>query len=338
MNLICFFKERVLLIIMDIFITSIIYLLFSKLKVSTYAIVLALFSFNILIFLIFFLDYKRSNNFIRELEDSIDNLDEKYLLSEIISKPDSIENKRIYNVLCECNKSMNDKISELEKQNSDYREFIELWVHEVKTPIASSKLIIENHRDEILDSIDEELKKIEEYIEKVLFYARSSSVEKDFIVEELNLEQIVNASLRKNSIYLIEKSVSIEKVNLNHKIYTDRKWLSFIINQIVSNSIKYFDKEKSVLRFIAEEREHAIVFSIVDNGQGMDEKSELKAFDKGFTGVTGRQCKEATGIGLYLSKKLALKLGLNIYLSSNLGEGTKVSIVLPQNGMTIFND
>ena len=107
-----------------------------------------------------------------------------------------------------------------------------------------------------------------------------------------------------------------------------KKWLSFIINQIVSNSIKYFDKEKNVLRFIAEEREHAIVFSIVDNGQGMDEKSELKAFDKGFTGYNGRADKKATGLGLYLCKNILDKLSHKISIESEIGVGTKVILDL----------
>lgn len=336
MSLIGFLKQKTFLIILDILISVIISNLLSKLSVSIYTIVFTLAAFNILMLMIFFCEFKNKKFFLKDLQENLDALDEKYLLSEVIREPSSKDNKIIYDVLKECNKSMNDKISEVEKENREYREFIELWVHEVKTPIASSKLIIENQRNEVLNSIDEELTKIEEYIEKVLFYARSSSVEKDFIVSKINLEQVVNMCLRKNSISLIEKSVSIKKENLNQDIYTDEKWLTFIINQILSNSIKYFDKEINTLKFIGEERAESIILSIIDNGQGMDEKAVLKAFDKGFTGEIGRRFKGSTGIGLYLSKKLALKLGLNISLTSRLKEGTKVTIVLPKNSMTAF--
>lgn len=336
MKLAEYFKERIFFVIAEIIITMIIGDLLFKLGVSTYAIVFTIILFNFLIICIFFYEYKNKKSFVRELEQTLDDLDEKYLLSEVINEPSSIDNKVIYDVLKECNKSMNNKISEIEKENREYREFIELWVHEVKTPIASSKLIIENQRNKVLNSIDEELSKIEEYIEKVLFYARSSSVEKDFIVSKINLEQVVNSCLRRNSISLIERSVSIEKENLNHYIYTDEKWLVFIVNQIISNSIKYFDKNKNILKFVGEERAESIALSIIDNGQGMDEKSVIKAFDKGFTGELGRKCRKSTGIGLYLSKKLALKLGLNISLTSKLEEGTNVVIVIPKNSMTTF--
>ncbi|MDS0524460.1 sensor histidine kinase [Clostridium sp. SHJSY1] len=339
MKLRLFFIERIGFIIANILIIAFIILLLNGLKVDTYAIILIsclvfLLNISLLIY-----EYLSKSSFIKKLNINMDNLNEKYLISEIISEPNKDEHIAIYNILKECNKSMNDKIAEIELENKDYMEFIELWIHEVKTPIASTKLLIENYRTPTLNSIEEDINKVEEYIEQALFYARSSAVEKDFIIKKLNLEEMVNSVIKKNSKTLIEKSIRIQKDNLkNHEIYSDKKWIEFILHQIISNSIKYFDKKFKVLNFSVEEQENSLVLHIKDNGLGMSEKSVIKAFDKGYTGENGRIFKEATGIGLYLCKKLCNKLGLGIYITSTLGEMTKVSIVFPKNKMMILED
>lgn len=333
-----FLVERIGFFIANILLISFIVFLLSSLRVDTYAIIVISFFIFALNISFLFYEYSSKSSFINNLKINLDSLDEKYLLSEIISKPNKAEHVEIYNILKECNKSMNDKISKIEIENKDYMEFIELWIHEVKTPIASSKLTIENNRTPILTSIEEDINKIEEYIEQALFYARSSAVEKDFIIKTLNLEEIVNSAIKRNSKTLIEKSIRISKNNLNYEIYSDKKWLDFILHQIISNSIKYFDKTDKTLDFYIDEVGDSLVLNIKDNGMGMNEKAVLKAFDKGYTGENGRIFKEATGIGLYLCKKLCSKLGLGISIASILGESTRVSIVFPKNKMMIFED
>lgn len=336
MKLRSFLNERLGFLIGNVLLVLFMIILYSSLKVDTYAIIFIAILFIMLNLSLLFYEYRSKSAFINELNESLDGLEAKYLLSELMNKPSKDENYAIYNILKECNKSMNDNIAKIELENKDYKEFIELWVHEVKTPIASSKLIIENYRNPILTSIEEDINKIEEYIEQALFYARSSAVEKDFIIKTLNLEDLVNTSIKRSSIQLIEKYIKVKKDNLNYLIYTDNKWADFILHQIISNSIKYFDKAHKSLYFTGEEVAEDIVLHISDNGIGMDEKALLKAFDKGYTGENGRMFKESTGIGLYLCKKLCNKLGLGITLYSTLGEGTTVSILFPKNKMMIF--
>lgn len=231
---------------------------------------------------------------------------------------------------------MADNVSEIEKENREYREFVELWVHEIKTPIASSKFTIENNKNEVTTSIKKEINKIDDYVEKALFYARSSTVEKDYIIKKINLEKLINTCIKKDAAYLIEKHVRIEKNDLDYDICTDEKWVEFILHQINSNSIKYFNKDINTLSFKGKCEKERVILSIRDNGIGIDEKSIVKAFDKGYTGENGRKYKESTGIGLYLSKKLCSKLGLEIYINSKEKEWTEVRIIFPIESLINF--
>lgn len=312
--------------------------LFLSLKVSSYAVFLVALFYILCNGVYLFFEYKRTYGFIDSVNEHLDSVYEKYLLSEIIDRPTSDANKEFYNILKECNKSMNDEIGKIELSNKEYREYLEMWIHEVKTPIASSKLIIENNPSDVTDGILDEINRVDNYIEQALFYARLNSVENDYIIKTLNLEEEVNSVIRKNSRYLIEKRVKIEKFNLNKEIFSDTKWLQFILNQIIGNSIKYFNKEQNILKFSCTDSNGEIVLNITDNGIGMDEKTLLKAFDKGYTGENGRRFKESTGIGLYLCKNLCTKLGLSIKLSSNVGEGTTVSILFPKNKMLLLEN
>ena len=155
----------------------------------------------------------------------------------------------------------------------------------------------------------------------------------------MDLRFIVNKVIKRNSKVLIEKKIKIETLGLDKTVYTDSKWIEFIINQIVSNSIKYIDNNKieSVIKFYTRSIGENIVLYIEDNGIGMNERDVIKAFEKGYTGENGRRFGKSTGIGLYLCKKLTKKLGLGINLESTIKKGTKVSIVFPINKMMIFN-
>ena len=231
---------------------------------------------------------------------------------------------------------MKDDISESIRNSNDYKEYIELWVHEIKTPIATCKLLIENNDNEVTESIGEEVTKVEDYIEQVLFYARSNAVEKDYLIKEINLKKSINAVIRKNANTLIEKRVKVDIRNVDKIVSCDSKWIEFILGQIVSNSIKYMDKKESVLKIYSENMGNDVLLKICDNGIGMDEKSVIKAFEKGYTGENGRRFGKSTGMGLYLCKKLCEKLGLGINIKSKENEGTEVTILFPINDMMKF--
>ena len=263
-------------------------------------------------------------------------MDKKYFIGDVATEEDFLEGKILFEIISQATKSMTDDISESIRNSNDYKEYIELWVHEIKTPIATCKLLIENNDNEVTESIGEEVTKVEDYIEQVLFYARSNAVEKDYLIKEINLKKSINAVIRKNANTLIEKRVKVDIRNVDKIVSCDSKWIEFILGQIVSNSIKYMDKKESVLKIYSENIGNDVILKICDNGIGMDEKSVIKAFEKGYTGKNGRRFGKSTGMGLYLCKKLCEKLGLGINIKSKENEGTEVTILFPINDMMKF--
>ena len=201
-----------------------------------------------------------------------------------------------------------------------------MWCHEVKTPLATCLMIVENNPNSINQSIQEELIKIENYLQQVLFYARSENVEKDYLIKEVNLNDVVNTVIKQNKKDLISKRIKIELNNLNIQVYSDKKWLEFILNQIINNAIKYVNQDP-VITISAKKYQDHDELMISDNGIGILKDEIDRVFDKGFTGTNGRNDKKSTGIGLYLCKKLCLRLNHEIKISSN--EKTTVTIIFP---------
>lgn len=336
MNLRDFIKERIVFIIINSLILLFTALLLMVLKVDSFAIlfIVIINGAGILIYHIF--DYLRKKQYYNEIKENMESLDKKYLISEVIEEGTFTESKLIYDVICKSNKAMNDEIGEFKRGINDYKEYIELWVHEIKTPIATCKLLIENNESPLTESIREEVCKLENYIDQALFYTRSNTIEKDYIIKEMSLSSCVNKVLNNNADSLIKKRVKISLGDLEKKVYSDSKWIEFILGQIISNSIKYMNKEHKELKIYCSEGSKYVILNIEDNGAGISEKDISRVFDKGFTGENGRKFGKSTGIGLYLCKKLCKKLGLDITLISEEGKFTRVSIIFPINRMMIF--
>ena len=250
-----------------------------------------------------------------------------YMISIII---EYFKRKRFYdNLLIMLEKLEN--VNKYKYMTEDYKEYIELWIHEIKIPIATSKMVIENNKNAITKSIDEELDKVENYIEQALFYARSNTVEKDYYIRKVVLKEIVNESIKKNKSSLIQEKISIDIHDLDVEVNTDNKWIVFILNQIIQNSIKYRKKENSVIEIYANQGKENVILYIKDNGIGIKQGEITRVFEKGFTGTNGRLSnKKSTGIGLYLCKKLCNKLGIGIELNSVQNKGTAVMLIFPQ--------
>lgn len=278
-------------------------------------------------------EYVIKNNFYENLIRIFDSLDKKNLIAEMINPPTFKEGIILYDILRSSNKAMLEEINKYKFMQDEYREYLELWVHEIKTPIASSKLIAQNNKSEVMDSISEELERIEEFVEQVLFYSRSNNVEKDYLIKEVNLQKLCFDVLRKNSKLFIQNKIAVETENLDMNVFTDVKWVAFILNQILINSVKYSNKTHPKIKISGKTFENSIVLSVEDNGCGIKESELPRIFDKGFTGTNGRKNERSTGMGLYISKKLCKKLGLSISASSEYGEGTKIIIVFPKNSM-----
>ena len=277
------------------------------------------------------IEYFKIKKFYDNLLKILEELDEKYLITEIIKTPNFLEGQIFKNSLEQIDKSMLENVNKYKYMTEDYKEYIELWIHEIKIPIATSKMVIENNKNAITKSIDEELDKVENYIEQALFYARSNTVEKDYYIRKVVLKEIVNESIKKNKISLIQEKISIDIHDLEIEVNTDNKWIVFILNQIIQNSIKYRKKENSVIEIYANQGKENVILYIKDNGIGIKQGEITRVFEKGFTGTNGRLSnKKSTGIGLYLCKKLCNKLGIGIELNSVQNEGTEVKLVFPK--------
>ncbi len=332
MSFTAFFKDKILYfaLLLFVIITSEILLLSADiiLYIRIYIGLLPI----ILFFIALFVEYYNKNKYYSNLKNRLEELEEKYLISEVIKKPEFSEGKILKEVLEETGKSMLENVNKYKRSGEDYKEYIELWIHEIKIPIATSKMIIENNKTKITQSINEELDKIENYIEQALYYARSNTVEKDYIIKKVNLKEIVNNSILKNKVSLIQNKVNVNIHDIERYVYTDSKWCIFILNQIIQNSIKYSKKENRKLDIFSKEKKEKVVLYIKDNGIGIKKGEITKVFDKGFTGENGRIIeKKSTGIGLYLSKKLCEKIGVGLELNSEKGIGTEVRMIFPKN-------
>ena len=289
--------------------------------------------FTEIIFLLFFLasliwDYHRRSGYYNRLLQLLDRLDEKTLLMEIAERPGFLDAKIVSYILKQNNKYQNDKIAEMQKQNRDYRDFLDTWVHEIKTPITSARLIIENEKNPTTLKIEDELRKIDNFVELVLYYARSSDVEKDFKVENTTLKALVSTALKTYSKPIIQAGGRIHMDGMDIPVCADSKSCSFIIGQVISNAIKY-RQEEFCLEFRSQVQKNRIALLIHDNGIGISKADLSRVFDKGFTGENGRRFSKSTGIGLYLCKKLCDRMNIAISISSEKGQGTTVALYFP---------
>jgi hypothetical protein len=288
-------------------------------------------------------DYNRKFSYYNKVISSLQDLDKKYLLPVLIEAPNFLEGQILYDTLSITDKAMNEEVNKYIFSQEEYKEYIDMWVHEIKTPISSSKLVIENNKNENTLSILEEIEKIENFIEQVLYYSKGNELEKDYIIKEINLRKSINNTIKRNKKSIREKNILIEIEDFENKVYCDSKWLEFIFNQIIMNSIKYIGnkninkklkKQNGKIKIYTKENNTNIELFIEDNGIGIDEKDLKKVFEKGFTGLNGRKMSKSTGMGLYISKKLCKKMYLGIDINSKINEYTIVKITLPQSKMT----
>lgn len=328
-----FLEEKISFVLFQasfIFILDFLLILHNVNKVFILFLSLFLVFYNIFYLTLSFLIIKKEYTNIVNL---VDNLDDKYLISEVLAKPRSIINKAYFYALKSACKSMNDKVSNLELEKEDYEEYVEAFAHEIKMPISVLSLSLQNSND---NNLLEEVKKIETKVEQMLYYARSEVTEKDYFVKELNLNDILHPILLNYKNNILKNKVSLKVASLNYKVYTDEKWLTFIISQIIENSLKYFDKKEKLIEIDALENKNNVILIIKDNGAGIKESDLKRVFDKGFTG-TNRKKEYSTGIGLYLAKKLCERLNLDINISSLYKKYTEVEIVFPKTNIYKMN-
>ncbi len=218
----------------------------------------------------------------------------------------------------------NQLLVEQEKYN-DLLDYYTLWVHQVKTPIAASSLLIGDLKDkEAKSQLEQELFKIESYVHLVLQYLRLESFHDDLVLKQENLADLVREVVKKYALFFIQQGLSLNLHDLDHTIVTDKKWFLVILEQVLSNSLKY-TKEGSIEIYF-----HEGSLYIKDTGLGIQNADLLRVFERGFSGYNGRLTQQSSGLGLYLSKKIADQLGHKIAIESQVGQGTTVSIAFPE--------
>lgn len=324
--------DKLFSILLVLFFYFIILLLLLTFKVDHSFLIAITFVFFTMNFSLFFIDYFRKKKFYDELVHNVDLLDKKYLVLETISKPNFYEGEVFYHTLYEIDKSMAENVKKSKKDVEDFKEYIEMWIHEVKIPISSLTLLCHNHKDKLNKTYLNQVKRLDNYIDQVLYYVRSNYTEEDFIIKRVSLEKVVSNVLLKNKDDLLENKIDMEVHLEGLEVYSDAKWLEFILNQIINNSMKY--KRENVDSFIkisATTIEDKVVLSILDNGIGIQKKDLGKVFRKSFTGENGRNKIKSTGMGLYIADKLCKKMGHVLEISSTYQESTEVKIIFGKN-------
>lgn len=270
------------------------------------------------------LTYWKRKRQMKKLLDMAEQLSERYLISEVMELPEWAEDQVYYQLLKMAGKSMLEQIGEVERERLEYREYIEQWIHEVKTPITAMKLLCENHRTDWTKELLPELEKTNRFTEQALYYARSEHTEKDYSVREMSLSQVVHQAIADNKYLLLQSGVRLEVEEMADTVYSDEKWVRFILNQLIANVVKYRSGQP-VLRFSTRRQQDQVILVVEDNGIGISPADLPRVFEKGFTGQNGRMVQQSTGIGLYLCKRLCDKLGIGIAAESS-GQGTAISL------------
>lgn len=328
MKLSKYLKTNYLIILLFIVIIGIIDLMLVSFKTDRQAVIGVSITAIVGFVLYMIYDFNRRKKFYNKLLNDLDLLDKKYLITEMIDKPDFYEGEIFYDALYEIDKSMAEKIKEYSLSIQDFKEYIEMWIHEVKLPLASLNLIVHNHKELSDKKITEQLKRLDDDIEQVLYYVRSENAEKDYLIKETDLSKVISNVAMKNKDILLENKIDFIVEVDNQRVLTDSKWLEFIVNQIVSNSIKYIrNNVEHLIKITTEENNKNVILKIYDNGIGISKSDIPKIFDKTFTGNNGRKIETSTGMGLYIVKQLCKKLGHKITIDSKENEYTEVSIL-----------
>lgn len=333
MSLIDYICDRVLLLLLQLFCAIGLTLFLKMMGLSSSAILIILLCWIFVLISYLASQYYQVKRKYRTMHQLLSELDQKYLICEILNKPSNQLEKVYFNMLYEATKSMTEEIGKAREAQQSYKEYIEKWIHEVKTPITAIQLICNNHKSEETKRIEQELQRIYYLVEQTLYYARSETVEQDYFIKKIRLFDIVQSVILNQRTVFMENQISLIVDETQDMVWTDEKWLSYIINQIISNAIKYHQNVNAKIHIFSKVTTQGISLSIEDNGIGISESDIPRIFEKGFTG-TNRNNKQSTGLGLYLCKKLCDKLGLDISAESVKGLCTRITLSFPIGRLT----
>ena len=273
-------------------------------------------------------DFLRQRARLRELEAILEGLDQKYLFAECVPPARGLYESRLLDLTRRAGRSMTGAVSDARAAQREYREYVEGWVHEIKTPITAARLICQKLDGDTRRRLICELDQVQAHVERALFYARAESPERDCVIRQTQLSQLVAQAVGEHRALLIQSGVRVETDGLDRSVYTDGKWAAFILGQLLQNAARYRGPEP-VVTISARPLGRQVQLTVADNGLGIPAQELPRVFDRGFTGSNGRARGGSTGIGLYLCKKLAVFLELGLEITSEEGRGTTVTLTFP---------
>lgn len=278
------------------------------------------------------LEYARDASFWRVLTETADSLEKSAYFVDLVEDPKTLHGKIAHESAKSVVNADNTEIATLRKTLRMNREYIELWVHEAKTPLAAAKLVTKRMQGKDALVLRRELERMGDLIEQALFSARMESLDRDYLIREISLADVAKEACKSHMHYLTSLDVALDfRIDPDLKVFADKMWLEFIITQIVINAAKY---DAKTITFTAtppaqESSQAATVLEISDNGCGIPAGDVPRVFDRGFTGEVGRAHGSATGMGLYLVACMCASMGLSLMLASEEGVGTRVQIGFP---------
>ncbi|MBO1306670.1 sensor histidine kinase [Enterococcus sp. 669A] len=281
-----------------------------------------------ILFLFFAFDYYRKKDWYQQLSQKEDSLQQ--FLDEADTEEEKLVQEYINQQVREHHQLMQQAIS----NQKDQKDYVDSWIHEIKVPLAAVGLILQSIEYDIDDDkyilLQNEVQQIDEHVEQVLYYSRLDEFINDYLIQEYSVKKIIQPVIRSQANYFIQKNIQLVMAEEDAQVLTDGKWIAFIFRQLLSNAIKYTPENGKIEVLITQKNDGAYL-QLKDNGIGIQSEDLGRIFDKGFTGENGRTAQQhSTGLGLYLAKKLAEKLGVELTAESQWGEGTTMTLFFPR--------
>ena len=364
-----FVSDRLGRIILQIFCTGIAAAFLLATGTSSGVIIILLIFFLLILILTQTSDYLKCSKRLSGLHTLMEGLDQKYLFTECAPPSHSIYEQKLFELLRISGRSMIGAVSDAQAANREYRDYIEGWVHEIKTPITAARLLCQHMNRDVRNTfasfeepvaastavclpdeditaktaetlerfnrkLSAELAQIETHVERVLYYARAESPEKDCIIRQASLSEIVSQAVKNHKTLLIQNRMQIETEISDFTVYTDAKWAAFILGQLLQNAVRYrsaspHDSTVPLVKLTARALGQQVQLTVLDNGIGIPSHELPRIFDRGFTGSNGRLRGGSTGMGLYLCRKLADSLEIGLRIASEEQKGTVVTLTFP---------
>lgn len=327
-----FLRDKIAVVAIALLVIAFITFLLVILGVTIDAIVLIDSTLAACVVLALVLEYRRRASFWKDVETAIEALDRTRYIGDLVDDPSFSEGRLALDAMLALTQLNKDELGELRTQNHDRAQYTELWVHEVKTPLAAAKLVLDRMHGPDVAKLKIELERIEGLVEQALFAARSDTLVNDYLIREVRLADAVGEACKSNMCYLASCGVTLNmQVDPQVTVMADRTWLAFILNQLITNAAKY---DASTITFTTYEEgnegPHACtVLELRDDGCGIPAADVPRVFDRGFTGEVGRAHGSATGMGLFLVARMCAQMGLDVLLASEESIGTRVQIKFP---------